>query len=222
MDREQKDIYVNELENNTEDLCGSESDLAVFIDGLLFELENPDEELHEMLKELAKTNKKFELLYNFVKDFETVLLSYQKYGDYKMLLTNYQQNLSSLKKDMYLEDMNDEEFIKFLKSILSYTEIETAKISSQEIMYAHQKLTDEIIYKEFGNLKIGLQLKDDNIYIHTNLILPIDFSLELENGLELISDIVEVNPDGNIYKITLPLLDEQPLEYKLVMFSQEL
>lgn len=223
MDREQKDIFINEFENEIEnDIYDDQSDLAVFIDGLLFELENPDEELHELLKQLAKTNKQFELLYNFVRDFETVLLSYQEYGDYKTLLTNYQQNITSLKKEMYLEDMNDEEFIEFLSTSLVHTVLEMNEISSQGMMYAHQKLSDKIVYKEFDSLKIGLQLKDDDLYIHTNLILPIDFSLELENGLELISDIVEVNPDGNIYKITLPLLDEQPLEYKLVMFSQEL
>lgn len=219
MDKEQKDVYANEFENEIEkDVYEEDSDLGVFLGGLLFELENPDEELHEKLKELAKTNKQFELFYSLVRDYETVLLDYQKYGDYKTLLTNYQQSITELKKEMYLEDMNDEEFIEFLSTSLVHTVLETNEISSQGMMYAHQKLSDKIVYKEFDSLKIGLQLKDNDLYIHTNLILPINFSLELENDLELISEIVEINPEGNIYKITLPILDDQPLEYKLAMF----
>lgn len=193
-----------------------------YIQALLLskQLEESDEELEELLYELAKSHPDYQSLYDLNHHIADIFE-----GDtLTQLHEREQQYLYTYRKLLGKENMDIDQFREYIHTKFNYRIVEKGDLISQNetvsMTFHHQKLlqNDDMIYHSIGQLEIGLQLKNQNtLIIHCNSSIVVSFILELDEYYYFNSKPIHIDETGVTYQIDLPYLERKDYSYQLIV-----
>lgn len=217
MDREQR-RYQYDQESQEFD-----EDTEKYLQAILYNMDEHNEELQLSLKELALLHPKYQKIYDFAEQFQEAINDYIDYGNIKDVQKEIEKSLIDYRKIVGKEDMSLQAFKQYVDTKFSprVVTMGTLKVDHDTLSldYEGQTLTldNDMSYHSFKNLCIGLQLKDHHLIIHCQSALYVTFTLVIDDKISLSSSPIDINKEGITYQIDIPALDQKDYSYQLIV-----